>query len=127
MGHENKCGHLHGHNFEAEITVSGVLDSIGRVIDFSVLKSKIGAWIDENWDHGFIIHQDDSATYQVLKSFYVDGSSIQKLYALPYNPTAENLAKYLGASVCPLLLPPDIVVDEVKVRETENCWGIWTP
>ncbi len=34
-GHENKCKHLHGHNYRIHFKVSGQgLDDIGRVLDF---------------------------------------------------------------------------------------------
>ena len=48
LGHENKCANAHGHNYVAYISArSNDLDKVGRVIDFSVLKEKIGGWIDE--------------------------------------------------------------------------------
>ena len=31
--HESKCAHLHGHNYRIHFTVTGRLDSLGRVID----------------------------------------------------------------------------------------------
>jgi len=52
LGHEGKCAHLHGHRYVAEITVeSAGLDSLGRVVDFSVIKEKVGKWVDENWEY----------------------------------------------------------------------------
>ena len=49
LGHENKCRHIHGHNYVAFIHAEAEqLDSIGRVIDFGVLKDKFGGWIDEH-------------------------------------------------------------------------------
>ena len=38
MGHEGKCRNLHGHNYVVFVTAQAdELDSVGRVIDFSVL------------------------------------------------------------------------------------------
>ena len=42
IGHQNKCRYLHGHRYVLEVTaVSNVLNSIGMVVDFGFLKTKI--------------------------------------------------------------------------------------
>ena len=66
MNHESKCGTLHGHNGILWIYVTPIddLDSLGRVIDFSVVKSVIGDWILENWDHTMIIFKEDLKTIE---------------------------------------------------------------
>ena len=70
MGHENKCAHLHGHNYVALITArADKLDSVGRVIDFSVIKQRVGGWIEQHWDHGFIIARNDEQVMQWLGQF----------------------------------------------------------
>lgn len=123
LGHENKCAHLHGHNYSAYITAEPKhkMDEIGRVIDFSVLKEMVGGWIEAHWDHGFLINKDDEVLIEVFKGLTLLDDE-QKLYVLPYNPTAENLARHLLTSVCPQVLSGlDIVVTRVTVEETENC------
>src|SRR5262245_376619 len=90
-GHEGKCRWLHGHNFVAFCTAaSSDLDSVGRVIDFGVLKEKVGGWIEREWDHGFVVWEGDDEAQRALRM--VAG---QKVYVLPSNPTAENLAEHL--------------------------------
>ena len=60
MKHESKCRHLHGHRYVAEITAAADgLDDLGRVIDFSVLKSVVGGWVDDAWDHGTLANDAD--------------------------------------------------------------------
>ena len=99
-GHENKCAHLHGHNYVALITAqANELDDVGRVIDFSVLKERVGGWIDKHWDHGFILWAGDSEARAVIGAFHT-GVTGQKLFELPVNPTAENMARYLIGTVC---------------------------
>ena len=117
--HESKCNNLHGHNyvvfFHAE---AEALDSLGRVIDFGVLKSKLGTWIDNNWDHGFIHHQDDVETISALKNI-----PSQKTYALENNPTAENMALHLLNDICPEQLKGSgVKITKVVLWETENCF-----
>ena len=120
-GHENKCRNLHGHNyvvfFEAE--ADDHLDSIGRVIDFGVLKERLGGWIDTHWDHGFILGRDDHQARAVI-----GGMAGQKQFYLPMNPTAEWMADYLLYDVCPMELEgTGVTVRRVVLWETENCYA----
>lgn len=127
MGHESKCAHLHGHNYVVEITAVAELDSIGRVIDFSVLKELVGGWIETNWDHGFILNQLDHTAKTALNYFSEIMSSKtsefkQKIYFIPNNPTAENMAVYLLETICPTLVSNlGIVITKIVLHETENC------
>ena len=41
-GHESKCANLHGHSYKVERGLRSGAGRVGRVIDFSVLKEKIG-------------------------------------------------------------------------------------
>jgi len=118
MLHESKCRNLHGHRYIAEITaISSDLDELGRVIDFSVLKSLIGGWIDEYWDHGVILNMRDKD----LISFCSDNN--WKVYWIDGNPTAEVLSEYLYHKSNELLLPTGIEVSHIKLYETPNCWS----
>ena len=123
MGHENKCAHLHGHNYVAMITATANdLDRVGRVIDFAVLKNRIGGWIETHWDHGFILWQQDGAALALLGGWSPSNGVAQKLALLPSNPTAENLAAYLLHTVCPSELEgTGVEVTRVELWETENC------
>jgi len=119
QGHENKCRNLHGHNYVVFITACGMLDDLGRVIDFGVIKEKVGGWIDENWDHGFVLGEDDHQARAVI-----GGMVGQKLYIMPHNPTAEWMADFLLYDVCPDVLDgTGVRVDKVVLWETENCYA----
>ena len=60
-GHEGKCRAFHGHRYVAEITCAApTLDALGRVVDFGVIKQRVGTWIDENWDHTAILAAHDT-------------------------------------------------------------------
>lgn len=119
MGHENKCANLHGHNYVVFITCTGSLDSIGRVIDFSVIKQAVGGWIDQCWDHGLILSIDDTALIEALAN-----GPENKIHLLPTNPTAENMAEYLLKSICPMVLAGSgVVATKIRLWETENCYA----
>jgi 6-pyruvoyltetrahydropterin/6-carboxytetrahydropterin synthase len=120
-GHENKCRNLHGHNyvvfFEAQ---TDRLDELGRVIDFSVLKERLGGWIDMKWDHGFILGKEDHRARAVI-----GGMAGQKEYIMPTNPTAENMAEYLLNVIGPEQLGgTGVRLLRVTLWETENCYAV---
>lgn len=121
-GHENKCKNIHGHNYLVTLTARGVdseVDGIGRVIDFSVLKDKVGGWVEREWDHGFIHWHVDMEVRHALEA--MPGT---KTFALPYNPTAENLAKFLLAKANDeLLAGTGVRLVSVRVDETPNCFA----
>src|SRR5580765_3630589 len=92
--HEGKCANLHDHGYEVELHAvsaheDGGLDTLGRVIDFSVLKDKVGTWIDVHFDHGMILFSDDGPAIKAVSNI-----ANSKMMLLPYNPTAENIARY---------------------------------
>lgn len=119
--HESKCANFHGHNYVAYFHArSSGLDQVGRVIDFSVLKEKIGNWIDTNWDHGFIYFRDDLLSVELFENQLTH----QKSFKLFTNPTAENMASYLLNCVCPAALDgTGVEVFKVVLWETENCFS----
>jgi 6-pyruvoyltetrahydropterin/6-carboxytetrahydropterin synthase len=118
--HESKCATLHGHRYKVEITAEGELDSIGRVIDFSVLKQKIGTWLDEKWDHTTLVWQEDLETLMALLAM----PRRKEPYECTFNPTAENMADHLLRDICPILLQSTGVrVIKIRLWETPNCYA----
>jgi 6-pyruvoyltetrahydropterin/6-carboxytetrahydropterin synthase len=116
FNHESKCAHLHGHNGKVKFYCSAPkLDSVGRVIDFSVIKSTLCEWLETNWDHKFLIWHKDPWV-QTLIPLDPDG-----VVAVPFNPTAENLAEYLVKHVGPSVLPPEVTLVKVDFLETGKC------
>lgn len=120
--HESKCATLHGHNGIIWVHATPVkgLDKLGRVIDFSVLKEKIGGWVDKYWDHTMILFEEDKETIDLVNQ----APSFKDVFVMPANPTAENLAKYLLWEVCPKELNGcGIIVNKITFWETENCFA----
>lgn len=86
-GHEGKCRSIHGHRGEADVTVEvDALDSLGRAVDFGVLKDVVGRWIDEHLDHAFLVAEDDATMIAFLKG------EAQKHYVMTSAPSAEEIA-----------------------------------
>lgn len=136
-GHESKCAHLHGHNYRIHFTCVpdenyprpvqrrflgageadlGPLDNVGRVLDFSDIKSKLCMWLEDNWDHKFLVSVEDPLAAS-LRAIDLHGVVI-----VPFNPTAENMAQYLVDVVGPgALKGTGVRLLAAKVDETRKC------
>ena len=116
-GHESKCAHLHGHNYRIHLTVEAEqLDNIGRVMDFSVIKEKLAYWLEDNWDHKFLVWEQDPFA-NTLKELDPDGTVI-----VQFNPTAENMGQYLIDVVGPKQLAgTGVTLINVNIEETRKC------
>lgn len=147
VGHESKCRHLHGHNYKFHFKVAPKhecgkvvtrgklvedgLDSVGRVIDFSVVKTTLCQWLEDNWDHKFL-HWSRDNLIDALKiaasrpSCPLENEDheyfLGSLVALPFNPTAENLAAYMVDVIGPQLLDQyGVELVECTIEETSKC------
>lgn len=118
--HGGKCEFFHGHNYVADFYVTGDdVDSVGRVIDFADLKQLFKGWLDENWDHGFLLAHDDENGIHAIKQVVPS-----KYRILPYNPTAENMARYLLDEVGPELLGgTNVQLTKVVIWETDDSFA----
>ena len=118
--HGGKCEFFHGHNYVADFYVTGdEVDSVGRVIDFADLKKMFKGWLDEHWDHGFLLFEGDANGIAAAKMV-----EPCKYFVLPYNPTAESMARYLLEVVCPELLAGGRVqATKVVIWETDEAFA----
>lgn len=156
VGHESKCRHLHGHNyvfhfkvqpkgvpvemeypetFPGTLTEPGKLDNLGRVIDFSVVKSTLCQWLEGNWDHKFLHWEKDplltgmeelvrTNRKQCMGLVQTEDSVdfFSSLVRLPFNPTAENLAAHMVNVVGPMLLDEHgVELVSCTIEETSKC------
>lgn len=116
-GHESKCAHLHGHNYRVHFEVTGTLDSVGRVLDFDVIKSRLCWWLEEYWDHKMLLWNRDP---YIADNGALNGDDGVRI--VPFNPTAENMAEYLLNVVGPSILDgTGTRLIRVRVEETRKC------
>lgn len=125
--HESKCAFFHGHNYRVDIEVVGKgggteVDAVGRVVDFSQIKQRMLGWLDTHWDHAFIVFEQDENALAAVRMV-----EPTKYFVLPWNPTAENMARYLLEVVAPEVLGDlGVVAREVRVWETEESCAVAT-
>lgn len=140
-GHESKCVHLHGHNYRITFTINGDLDSLGRVLDFGVIKSHLCDWLENNWDHKFLMWEIDpmlkllDMREEMEEMNKIGGTPAvmtlaretvtqlaDSLIPVPFNPTAENMAEYLLHIIGPQQLEgTGAILVAVRVEETRKC------
>lgn len=128
--HESACNQLHGHNYRITFHCSAQnLDDVGRVIDFSVIKRLLCMWLEDHWDHRFLVFHEDPRLTLLLEADH------KGTLAVPFNPTAENMAEHLVRVVGPSQLKDtSVVLVGVDVEETRKCmasfWlsgcGLWS-
>lgn len=140
VGHESKCRHLHGHNYVFHFHVApkpldgasvkgDPLDQVGRVIDFSVVKTTLCQWLEDNWDHRFLHWEDDDLIHAMRVLIASSNEEVpesehffRSLVPLPFNPTAENLAQYMVEVIGPQLLDEHgVELVECRIEETSKC------
>ena len=122
--HKGKCANIHGHNAVVMCYIKKFddlkpsLNSEGMVIDFCIVKERLGEWINKNWDHKFLFYEKDN---------FIDVSYFppDSVFPCSFNPTAENLAEYLRKKVCSILFNDlGIEVYRIDFYETSSCFAI---
>lgn len=98
----------------------GGLDKVGRVIDFSVIKSLLCMWLEDNWDHRFLVWEEDPLAFSLRR---MDATVV----AVPFNPTAEALAQHLVEVIGPQQLKDTgVVLVRCRIEETRKCSATFT-
>lgn len=119
--HDGLCRNVHGHNYEAEVTVErfggmvvpygNTAPDAGMVVDFAVLDRIIKAVVDE-WDHAFMVEADDPL--RVLLSGTIVNT---KLVVIEGPPTAEVIATELAMRLHGPAWQLGLLVTRVRVHE----------
>jgi len=121
--HESRCAFFHGHNYQVDLEVvparGGIeVDDVGRIVDFSLIKKRMLGWLDDHWDHAFLIYEKDENALAAIRQV-----EPVKYFVMPNNPTAENMARYLLEVVSPHVLSDlGVVACSISLWETtESC------
>ena len=116
---------------DSESVKGDPLDQVGRVIDFSVVKSTLCEWLEQNWDHKFLHWEKDTMICGLRDSVLFSngvlsgndlGDFLSSLVSLPFNPTAENLAAHMVNVIGPYLLDEhNVELVQCVIEETSKC------
>ena len=105
-GYKGKCENVHGHNYKVRVTVEGEkLNPIGLLVDFSDLRAALKE-LTERFDHHFL-------------------NEVEPFKET--NPSAENLACYLGTELQRKIKDQGLNVNNVTVWETETTSASYRP
>ena len=112
LDYDGKCAFPHGHTYRAEVFLeSDTLDSQDLVFDFTELKRRVKSWIDDNWDHCFLLNSRDTELINGLAP-----ASKGRIYRFTEeNPSCEVLSRVLYTKIVELC-----GVSPVKVRLWES-------
>ncbi|MCR5346433.1 MAG: 6-carboxytetrahydropterin synthase QueD [Fretibacterium sp.] len=95
--YHGKCEKLHGHTYRVAVILEGMPDEEGMIMDFCELAGAVRERVLSRLDHSY-------------------------LNDIIPQPTAENIALWIGAQLRPALTCPNVHLHEVWVWETaSNC------
>lgn len=122
--HESKCRAFHGHRYAAELTCDAPeLDDRGRVVDFGVIKERVGGWVDQHWDHTAILMKGDPEAEPLAQANARLGRPV---YWTERPPTAEVIVAVLARIAQELLADTGVTVVRIRLWETPNGSAEWT-
>jgi len=108
-----RCQGIHGHSYKIEVFIkNNSLDETGMVIDFKKLKEQLNSFIDA-FDHSLIISDIDKPLLEANRKYELNN----RYMVVPYNPTAENMAKHIFQYIDDILR---LNVCKVIVHETDT-------
>jgi len=112
--YSKECQRVHGHSYKVEIFLSSeTLNEDGMVIDFKLLKEIVNPLI-ESFDHQCLFEVGTFPLRELLPG----------TIAFPYNPTAENMCKFLHDSISHTLADKGYYIKlKVRIHETDTGWA----
>ncbi|OGG99078.1 MAG: hypothetical protein A2600_00540 [Candidatus Lambdaproteobacteria bacterium RIFOXYD1_FULL_56_27] len=103
-----RCQGLHGHSYLFEIFLAGqTQDQAQMLMDFKLLKDQFNNFID-SFDHTLMVWDQDQELVEMAPKLNA------RYMFLPYNPTAEQMARHIYAHAQEMGLP----IHRVLVHET---------
>ena len=116
-----RCQGFHGHSYKVELFLGGEINPIdGMVIDFTKVKDEVGGLFDK-FDHALLVWDKDPLCLNFGRAM-LEQLNVRNI-VLPFNLTAENMAKYFYIQMLTwreLKNNKKLVVKKVIVHETET-------
>lgn len=146
--HSGKCKYLHGHTYRVVVELQSQLLASGMVVDFGIIKDRIGMYLNTTFDHNTILNNKDplfllsrqsellmeDKTGKVRDTVGTDNLRDMMTCGRPWvgmdvEPTAENIAKKIHDESVAMLADVargGVVVTRVTVWETQGACGEYT-
>ncbi len=107
-----KCQSIHGHSWWVTVRIVGeVVDSQGMLVEFGAFKKAWRAFLDDTLDHHLVVKTGDIVA-AAIRGVQPDA----RISEIPFDPTTENLARYLHEEAVRILGTLD-TADGVRIRE----------
>jgi 6-pyruvoyltetrahydropterin/6-carboxytetrahydropterin synthase len=110
-GHGGACKNPHGHRYRVLVTVQGIPQPDGMVVDFGIVKRLLTEHVHDVLDHGMIVWKND---IHLLEAVSRHG---WKVYIFDKPPTAEHIAEWCYGQLVDRL-GEGLVLESVTVWET---------
>lgn len=116
--HRGQCRNLHGHSYRMRVSIEGVLDANGMVMDFYDLFALVEP-IVAMLDHAFICDSGD----EMMQRFFRDNPDL-KVVHVPFTTTVENLCRWIGDQLAAQLRRyPTITRLQIRLYETATAYA----
>ncbi|MCC7332447.1 MAG: 6-carboxytetrahydropterin synthase [Flavobacteriales bacterium] len=123
LNYDGPCKNIHGHSYQLNVTVKGVVKSgtfdsdEGMVADFGEIKKIVIEQIIDVFDHSLVLNEKA----QIDTSNF---SFMNKLIRVPYQPTCENMLIHFS-DLIKQKLPQNIKLYSLFLRETNTSFAEW--
>jgi len=123
-GYDGPCRNIHGHSYKLKVTVTGNPISqpghpkLGMVMDFGDLKHIVETLITRRFDHSIAVMENSVIHCKLV------AAGVEKIDALPFQPTCENLVEYFAGLIAPSL-PNNISLHHLSLHETATSYAEW--
>ena len=124
--YSKECRNIHGHSYTVEVFLrSNKLNAQGVVMDFKLL-GEIVRDILKQWDHKIILCKEDEERIDMFQQTYSRFQMDPDIVVVPWNPTAEYMARYLAWKIRCRMDRHEHIRISVRVHETESDWVQYT-
>lgn len=123
--YSGRCLHWHGHRYEVEITVTAQkLNEDGMIVDFKKLKEVVKTVLDDKWDHGACVREDDPLARPLMEDAHRE-----RVHIISANPTLEWMVEHWALELQVALDKecPGVAVSMLKASETARNTVTWRP
>lgn len=121
--YSGRCLHPHGHRYEVEITVTAQkFNEDGMIVDFKKLKEVVKTVLDDKWDHGACVREDDPLARPLMEDAHHE-----RVHIINANPTLEWMVEHWALELQKALdnFCPGVAVSMLKASETARNTVTW--